>query len=193
MFWLREWRCHFILLDLIHEDIWGLKSTEAEKPEPFCVVISGGTREAGVLCCLSPLSQYLPRPCPIPAALCLNINSVKWNARKCDLSHGPAVHYVGIANASHVWMFFWNHPCPVQQRARSNACRKTVPDLRAPGSALWWVLPWVRPESAMVSSLYCFISVGIGTQAFRAARRTDPKPPFRTHCKPQALSFCDKA
>lgn len=198
MFWLWEWRCCFILLDLTHEDMWPLKAPRLRKLEPFCVVMVGGRREAGVLCCLSPLGQYLPRPCPVPAAPYLNINSLKLNAHKCDLSHEPAVRYMGIAvfcgyaNASHVWMSFWKCLCPIQQRARSNACRKPAPDQGAPGSVLWRALPWVRPKSATVPSLHYFVSVGITTQAFRAAKRTDPKSPFQTHWGPQAFLFCDK-
>ena len=158
MFWLWEWRCHCILLDLIHEDMWLLQVPRLRKLEILCMVIGGGRREAGALCCLSPLGPCLPRACPIPATPYFNINSLKWNAQKCDLSHGPSAHcmatavFRGYANASHGWMPFWKHPCPVQKRVRSNACQKPEPDPGAPGCTLWWAL------------------VGTKLQAFRAAK-----------------------
>lgn len=183
-----------------------LKSTEAEEVGAFLGGHGRGRREAGVLHCLSPLGQYLPRACPVPAARCLIINRLKWNARKCDLSHGPAVHYTGIAgfcryaNASHVWLSFRKLPCPVQWRTRSNACRKPAPELRAPGPALGWAPRWVRPEGAAVSSLRGFVSVGIKTQAFRAAKGPIPSHPsqdtvshmpsrFVTKLSPPAYNF----
>lgn len=118
------------------------------------MVTGGGRRDDGVLCCPSPLGQYLLRACSVPAAPCLNINYLKLNAHKCDLFLRPtAVH--GYANASCVWMSFWNHSCPVQQWSRWNACRK--PHLRAYGPALGWV----RSEGTTVSRLHFFISMGI--------------------------------
>lgn len=118
------------------------------------MVIGGGRRDDGVLCCPFPLGQYLLRACSFPAAPCLNINCLKLNAHKCDLFLRP-IEVHGHASTSCVWMSFWNHPCPVHQWSRRNARRN--PNLRAHGPALGWV----RSEGTTVSRLHCFISMGI--------------------------------
>lgn len=122
-----------ILLDLDHEDRWLLKRSRLKKLAPSCMVIGGGRKDDDVLCCPSPLGQYLLRACSFPAVPCLNINCLKLNAHKCDLfPRSTAV--CGYASTSYVWMSFWNHLCPVQQWSRWKACRN--PDLRLMG------LPW---------------------------------------------------
>lgn len=152
IFWLWEWIRHSILLDLDHEDRWLLKWSRLKKLEPFCVVIGRGRRDDGVLCCPSPLRQYLLRACSFLAAPCLNMKCLKLNAHKCDLFLRPTA-VRGYANTSYVWMSFWNHPCPVhliQVKCMQGAWPESS-----------WVCPGMRSESTKVSRLHCFISMGL--------------------------------